>query len=58
MAGSNKSITAIYMVTAAIGFAVKSKNIPILPSERIKDCLSAFSARGHKTIDNTAGATG
>ena len=49
---------AMYIITAAIGLELKSKNIPILPSDKIKDCLIAFSAKGPKTIDKTAGATG
>ena len=43
---------------AAIGFSAISKNIPILPSDKIRDCLKAFSANGPRTIDKTAGATG
>ena len=43
---------------AAIGFSDMSKNIPMLPSDKIKDCLSAFSAKGPRTIERTAGATG
>jgi hypothetical protein len=53
----NKTI-AIYIIVAAIGFAAKSKKIFILPSDNISDCLNAFSAKGPKTIDSTAGATG
>ena len=57
-AGINTRTIAMYIVTAAIGLAAKSKKIPILPSERIKDCLNAFSAKGPRTIESTAGATG
>ena len=48
----------MYIITAAIGLEAKSKKIPILPSDKIKDCLRAFYAKGPKTIDRTAGATG
>ena len=43
---------------AAIGFSAISKNIPILPSDKIRDCHKAFSANGPRTIDKKAGATG
>ncbi len=49
---------AMYIITAAICLELKSKNIPILPSDKINDCLIAFSAKGPKTIDKTAAATG
>ena len=57
-AGMINRTIAMYMITAAIGLEAKSKKMPILPSDKIKDCLIAFSAKGPKTIDKTAGATG
>ena len=57
-AGMINNTIAMYIIIAAIGLEAKSKKIPILPSDKIKDCLRAFSAKGPNTIDRTAGATG